>query len=631
MKNGSHLNNNTPVKQRNFWKLIGLSAFSQTAGKCFITLGLLFFLPTFLHSQTRDITIKLAADEEFRKDAGWREKVKSFLDLASSDFKAWFGIRFSIQKYEDWTSDNSLRSLDLLADHLAATVNKDSCDILLAFIGQRHPQEKYDGFSLFYEGIILLLDSGDTEAMVHTLYHELAHVFGAVHVNTPNSVMDIYRRGDRVDPLNSEIILLNKERSFNSSSFPTPKVNRQRAAELYKKIVSLSQASIAQRSQERGETLAGQNKGQYALWEEVFLYNLDDIHNLLAQIHLESGRYAEALVECEKALAVNPESLATNDLTGIVLRRAGQLDKAIEKYQAALQLNPRSAKTLYNLGIAYSKKGNFNDALAAYQEALRLKPNYAEALVNTGEVYLRLKKLEEAERELNKAIAINPGLGPAHANLAEAYFRKGDYEKSLAETRIALDLSPELPEAWNTLGNHYYKEGKLDDASREYRKALAFEPTFEKAYYNLGKCYLELKQTSDARQSFQKALDLNPDFPEPHAGLGFCFLREKKWEEAAAEISCAHQLGFESSKTHLSLTYVYFQTGKLEEAMAEAQKSIDLDPKNALAYYSVAVIHFHRENYSLAQEYLNKAEINGYRVPPDFLEELGKKLDRKDR
>lgn len=589
-------------------------------------LGLIFFLQGFSHPQTREVTIKLVADEEFRKDTHWREKAKSFLERARSDFEAWFGIRLCLQKYDVWTSDSALHSLDLLAGNLEATVGKDSCDLLLAFIGQRDPQENYDGYSLFKEGTILLLVSRDKEAVEHTAHHELAHVFGAVHVNDRNSLMDIFRRGDRFDPLNAEIILLNKDRSFNSTGLPTPRANRERAAELYRTILDLSQASIALREREREETLPGRFKGQYAFWEEVFLYNLDDIHNLLAQIHLESGRYDEALEECEKALAINPESQPINDLIGIVLRRAGQLDRAIEKYRAILEVNPKSAKTLYNLGIAYSKKGNLEDALAAYQEALRLNPNYAEARVNIGEVYLRQSKVEEAEIELNKAVAINPRLGLAHANLAEAYFRKGEFEKSLAKIQSALYLNPGLPEAWNALGNLYYKERKLDDASREYRKALDLEPAFEKAHYNLGNCYFEQKLTREAKQCFERALELDPNFPEAHVGLGFCLLGERKWDEAAAEISTAHGLGFESSKTHLSLSWVALRKGKLEDAMAEAQKAVVLDPTNASAYYSIAIIHFRREEYSLAQDYLDRAVANGFCVPSAFLEQLGKKL-----
>lgn len=56
----------------------------------------------------------------------------------------------------------------------------------------------------------------------------------------------------------------------------------------------------------------------------------------------EQGRYEEALLACEGALALEPEMLPALSLKALLHEKRGQIDQAIETYQRVVQLNPLS-------------------------------------------------------------------------------------------------------------------------------------------------------------------------------------------------------------------------------------------------------------------------------------------------
>ena len=102
----------------------------------------------------------------------------------------------------------------------------------------------------------------------------------------------------------------------------------------------------------------------------------------LVDLHLRRGQVNEALVHCEKALALQPDEAAAHLIRGVVFRQKGQLDEAIRQFQEALRLKPDYADAHNNLGFTLARKGRADEAIEQFREALRLQPDYADARRN---------------------------------------------------------------------------------------------------------------------------------------------------------------------------------------------------------------------------------------------------------
>ena len=534
----------------------------------------------------RELNVLVVADEEFRGDPSWKSRIEDILESASSHLEEIFGLRFAASEFRDWTSSDALGSVEMLAEDVAANIDKEPSDIIVAFTEQKNLETRHNGCSLFKEGTIVIKHAGNSAEMVRSLKHEMGHLFAAVHVEDPGSLMDIFSRGEEFDDRNVELVRLNRERSFHGTRFPLPKQNWERSAALWREVARSN--AIAKRREAMDVQEVSKSPGEEAR-ERARRRDLDDVHLLLAQVDIEQERYSDAVIECQEAVRINPESIEALNFSGIALRRSGRLGEAIEKYLTILGRKPGHSQTLYNLGIAYSKKGDLSKAEESYRRAIEARPRFADALSNLGELYLRLDRDEEAESALRKAVTVNPLYPLAYANLAEVEFRRRNYGKALELVEKALSLDPEQPDAHNMRGKILHQKKDLAGAKEEFWKALLIRPNDEKAYYNLGNCYFGEQNLAEAKRMYARAAEIDRHFAEPHEGLGTCSLLENRLDEAIREFRLALQMGLRSESLHVNLSSAYLRKGLLDEAVDEARKALEINRASASAHNNLGM------------------------------------------
>jgi tetratricopeptide (TPR) repeat protein len=90
-----------------------------------------------------------------------------------------------------------------------------------------------------------------------------------------------------------------------------------------------------------------------------------------------------ALVDCDRALALEPDNSAFLDSRAFVLLRLGRLDEALAAYDRALKGNPRAA-SLYGRALAWARKGEMARARADASAAERLSAGIADTFAGYG-------------------------------------------------------------------------------------------------------------------------------------------------------------------------------------------------------------------------------------------------------
>lgn len=560
-------------------------------------------------SQTggREITIRLAADEELEERFVSRERVESLLKEVSREFEKLFGFSLRCQGWERWKSPDRARSLEELAEELDRAEIKRGADILIAITGQPDLELEYTGFSLFRVGTVVIIYTPDRYILKKLLLHELGHVFGAVHVPSASSIMSCGGEGQNFDRDNLEIIRLGQQRHFRPFGFPFPESIRGELERIYLRI---RDRIVEDREIKRlvGGQIPAVRLDVTARKRAVCLA---DCSLMLAQFQLEKGEYNRAVEYCEEALAMSPGSYEALNLKAIALRRAGRVDEAIELYKNILKDSPGQVRVLYNLGIAYGRQNRLAEAEEIYLKVLSARPDFIEAHNNLGEIYLRQDRLTEAEKEFQKAIELHDEFALAYANLAEVLLRLKNLSRAAEYAEKALAIDPEMTAALNMKGNILRQKGQLEEASKYYKKALARNPKNEKTLYNLGVVASDLKRPEEAREYFLKAIEADPVLPEAHAGLGLSYLQEGKWDEAIRNFKRAVELGYRSPVLHVNLSYAYLALKKWTEAEAEARLAIDRQPGLALAYNNLGIALAQQNRLEEAREALERSlELN---------------------
>lgn len=110
--------------------------------------------------------------------------------------------------------------------------------------------------------------------------------------------------------------------------------------------------------------------------ESLAIYPTAEAHTFLGWTYSFQGRIDEAIQECHKAIAVDPDYGNPYNDIGVYLMQKGDLDGAIpwlEKAKQAPRYEPRQFPYM-NLGRIYLRKGQWAEAMREFEGGVRVAP-----------------------------------------------------------------------------------------------------------------------------------------------------------------------------------------------------------------------------------------------------------------
>jgi tetratricopeptide (TPR) repeat protein len=156
------------------------------------------------------------------------------------------------------------------------------------------------------------------------------------------------------------------------------------------------------------------------------------------------GRFDEALLEYNKAIALEPNyGRAYNDI-GVVKAEKRDAAGAIEAYRRAIELNYRSHLPYVNLGITLNEQGRFAEAEDVLRNGLAKVPNNCCILLQLGHFLVGQRRFEEAIVCYREALRIEPWRQETRRALYDTLIqvgRRDEAEKVRAESYSYSNMS----------------------------------------------------------------------------------------------------------------------------------------------------------------------------------------------
>jgi tetratricopeptide (TPR) repeat protein len=445
----------------------------------------------------RVIRLKLAADLDLRPNPEWKMNVRRLVSECSLVFEGRFGIQFDVEETGYWRPSNSARSIWDSLNDLMENVSPGKSDLVLGVLLDKSRGSIPYGLSSYSRGYVLIKYLNSKETMKAVLLHELCHLFGAIDLEEPGSIMHLANPGYQFDQFTEGIILLNRDRSFHSDSIPWPEEHLAEAISLF-------------------ETRAALNRGE------------PEVHRILALLYFKKQEYSLAAAECQRTLEINPERAEIHNIMGNICLRQGEVDEAIEEYTLALRRLPNSPELHFNLGLAYYRKGEVDKAIDRLQRVIELNPRYEKARTGLSYLYLDQGKIDPAIRECQKALQFIPGDAEMLSTSAVALVLKYDSMKK--------EMSPgeqNSPEDGPSLPSESTADGLLEKAKTYCLEAIRINAGLPEAHNILGVIYAYQDKYGDAETEFLRALGLKPDFVHAQHNLSFLYFKNEEWEKSA--------------------------------------------------------------------------------------------------
>lgn len=386
--------------------------------------------------------------------------------------------------------------------------------------------------------------------------------------------------------------------------------NKQKAAEYYKKAVSVSSSDLNLRLT-YAKSLDDIDKSDEALKEYSYVLSkaTSDDKDILYVLERTFN----------KKLTAEPDNANYYVNMGAVLQKENRLDEALTYYKKAETLDPSNINTRINVGTLYQQKEDYRTAIKAYESVLILYPDNVNANLYRAQCYEKLGDDKIAQEGYKKVMAVDPENPVIKKQMIENVkksstpqqfvdYLKANYPQD-AQAGMIYDYAVEL-----------HKASKTEDAIYAYKTAMEIygNDASPELYINLALAqaqggYLDeaaaTLNTAQAKYPNEKSIkdriaEIKSMKSDKQINTAADLFNNKKYDEAIKAYLAVVPATVDSM---LGVATSYQQSGNIDKAIEYYKKALDLKPLDSDIAYYIAALYGEKEDYANAKIYLGKS------------------------
>lgn len=333
--------------------------------------------------------------------------------------------------------------------------------------------------------------------------------------------------------------------------------------------------------------LAAQNAG---FWQAQFN---------VGRIHLENGRYAEAVEALNNALKLKPDDPQTLTSLGIALTKHGRGDEAIPYLTRVANLDRYVTESFYNLGEAYAVDRQWLKAAETFKYGAGIRGTDPNGYFYWGVMLFNADKLDEAFEAFQtvRRVDVTAKHVGAPFYTAEIYRLRGKLADALAQYQMVLKLKPDDVESLFQAGYLSFKLGQRGQAQDIFKKLIEVNPLHAGGAANWAA--LEARENEVRRSRNEKTPGItlrnvaqaNPGSAEAHVNLGAQLITEEVYPEAVTVLERAVSLRPESPAAQYNLGLAQLKTQDYAKSVVSSSKALQLQPEWPDAYNNLGLAY----------------------------------------
>ncbi len=139
------------------------------------------------------------------------------------------------------------------------------------------------------------------------------------------------------------------------------------------------------------------------------------------------------------------------------------------------------------------------------------------------------------------------------------------------------------------------------------------------AYFNLGTEHLRQGEYDRAISGFNKALEINPRYAEAYLNRGIAYRNKGQHDEAVSDYGKVLQIDPKDARAYCNRGNAHVEKGQYDKAISDYNKALEINSEDAQVFYNRGLAYYFK-----FWEDIKKAQELGYKIPPDFLDDLRK-------
>lgn len=324
-------------------------------------------------------------------------------------------------------------------------------------------------------------------------------------------------------------------------------------------------------------------------------------------------------------LEVYPETLAARSNLGAAYARLGRYAEAIDQYKKALALDRTNTAIRFNLALAYYKAIQIPQAAEEFAAVVIAQPDNKNAAVLLADCHLRLGENKKAIELLSP---LDAAFGDDRAYLyvlGTALIR----DKQTDKGQLLIDRilrQGDSAEARMMLGTARLIGRDFPGALKEFERAVQLNPKLPSASSFYGRALMATGNREAAMEAFRRELEYNPTDFASHFHMGALLKQDQKFDEALAYLNRALQLQPGATDVRYQIGSLYVSTGDLQEALRMLEPLVKEAPDFVEAHVSLATVYYRlrrKEDGDREREIIRKLNAAIQAKAPGASAELG--------
>ncbi|MBU0474687.1 MAG: tetratricopeptide repeat protein [Bacteroidetes bacterium] len=335
-------------------------------------------------------------------------------------------------------------------------------------------------------------------------------------------------------------------------------------------------------------------------------------------IHMENGKYGEAIDLFNKYITANPQEAEGYNLRALSYEKRKIYEYAVLDFRRAINLTPNNSEYKENLNrvisiwypILYKK-------IEGHKREIAIDPLSAFDYLEIGKSYRWLEEWKLAELWYDKYLALDDDASPDEIIRYSIILAKtGSIKKGERVLKKWVDRYPDDWRLWSRYGYFTLWLGNRDNAANAFRSSLSFKPFFKEAQDGLDiateKGYMVKNEPRAYDREYPidakyKKLNKNPGNSETRFELVGLLIEANRIEEAREQLNILksdyeNTDEYKELEARLTPLMVEKYTSLLEESLAKLKQ----DPNDKTIVKNVADYFVRLQKYDEANEIMQE-------------------------
>ncbi|MFH0733959.1 MAG: tetratricopeptide repeat protein [bacterium] len=350
----------------------------------------------------------------------------------------------------------------------------------------------------------------------------------------------------------------------------------------------------------------------------VFAQKDTRIYKRQALVHIQAGRYGEAISLLNKYVTANPRLADGYHLRGQCYEKRKEYQYAVLDYRRALKLDTKNKEIANNLNRAWKDwKVILYDKIEGHKREIARDPKNPFNYLEIGKSFRWLEEWQTAENWYDEYLRRDDNASPDEIiRYTEINSKTRNIVKGERILKIFVERYPTDWRLWSRYGYFTLWLGKNKIAKQAFENALSFKPFFKEAEDGLDLVNNEAYLTQYRPRSYEREYPIdkyyriikrNPNDVAARYSLIEELLKENRFEEAGEQLELLTEKEdgkerFVKLKTEVEKIRETYFTSEIEKNYALVKEN----PENRAAVLVLAQNYASTENYTDAEEILRE-------------------------